>query len=148
MSEQLWWSIEVLDGEFSAQLWRESHGPALMESAITRGAVDWNWERHEWGVIFEVSFRDAEAWSVFRQLPAVTAALDAVPDPVNGLLIYPGRGGSANSANPRRPRPNLGAGCAELPREPEPALVAHLLEVVGGETVEAARRQAQLVFVR
>jgi hypothetical protein len=133
---QLWWSIEVLDGEFSAQRWRESHGPALMEAAITRGAVDWNWEEHHWGVIFEVAFRDAEAWSVFRQLPGVAAALDAVPDPVNGLLIYQGRGGSSNSADPRRPRPHLGAGSAELPREPEPVLVAHLLEVVSGETVE------------
>jgi hypothetical protein len=128
MSDQ-WWSIEVLDGEFSAQLWREAHGPALIEAAITRGAVDWNFEVHHWGVIFEVAFRETEAWLTFRHLPAVTAALDAVPDPVNGLLIYQGRGGSSSSADRRRPRPHLGAGSAELPREPEPILVARLVEI-------------------
>jgi hypothetical protein len=128
MSEQ-WWSIEVLDGELSARLWREAHGAALVEAAITRGAVDWNFEIHNWGVVFEVAFRDAEAWVAFRHLPAVTAALDAVPDPVKGLLIYRGRGGSSSSADPRRPRPHVGAGSAELPREPEPILVARLVDI-------------------
>ncbi len=123
MSEQ-WWSIEVLDGTFSAQVWRDAHGASLIEAAITRGAVDWNFEAHHWGVVFEVAFRDPESWLSFRALPAVTAALDAVPDPVNGLLVYRGRGGSSSSADPRRPRPQLGAGSAELPREPEPIVVA------------------------
>ena len=35
MTEQ-WWSIEVLDGEFPARMWREAHGVSLIESAITR----------------------------------------------------------------------------------------------------------------
>ena len=39
------------------------------------------------GVLFEVAFRSDERWQAYRQLPAVRAALDAVPDPVNGLLI-------------------------------------------------------------
>src|SRR5258706_14161438 len=128
MSEQ-WWSIEVLDGGFSARRWREAHGAALIEAAVTHRALDWDWELHHWGVILEIAFRDPEAWAVFRQLPAVTAALDAVPDPVNGLLIYRGRGGSSNSADPRRPLPRLGAGSAELPREPAPVLVARLVEI-------------------
>jgi hypothetical protein len=150
MSEP-WWSIEVLDGEFSARLWREAHGAALIEAAITRGVVDWNWEIHPWGMVFEVSFREAGAWLAFRHLPAVTAALDAVPDPVRGLLIYPGRGGSSNSANPRRPRPHLGAGSAELPREPEPIVVAQLVEIVAEAQLEArleARLTARLVEIR
>ncbi|HEY2672674.1 MAG TPA: hypothetical protein VGJ07_20160 [Rugosimonospora sp.] len=125
MSEH-WWSIEVLDGEFSAELWRRAHGAALIEAAVTHGAVDWNWERHSWGTVFEIAFRDSDVWAGFRQLPAVTAALDAVPDPVNGLMIYQGRGGSSSSAGRRRPRPQRGSGAAELPREPEPVIVAQL----------------------
>jgi hypothetical protein len=123
MSE-VWWSIEVLDGAFSAERWREAHGVALTEAAVTHGAVDWAWERHAWGTILEIAFRDSDAWVAFRRLPAVTAALDSVPDPVNGLMIYQGRGGSSGMSDPRRPRPRTGSGAAELPREPEPVIVA------------------------
>jgi hypothetical protein len=45
----------------------------------------------------------------------VQAALDAVPDPVNGLLVYRGRGGGAGARRPRRPKPSAGAGALELP---------------------------------
>ena len=40
-----------------------------------------------WGVVFEVCFGNEEQWEAFRNLPAVRAALDAVPDPVGGLLV-------------------------------------------------------------
>jgi hypothetical protein len=59
----------------------------------------------------------------------VRAALDAVPDPVNGLLIYPGRGGSSGRVQPRRPRPIAGAGAAPLPEEP----VQESLRLMTGE---------------
>ena len=74
----------------------------------------------------EVAFRDADNWVTFRHLPAVTAALDAVPDPVNGLMIYQGRGGSSASSDPRRPFPRAGAGAAPIPQEPDPIIVARL----------------------
>ena len=113
-----WWSIEVLDGSaVSAGWWRDAHGSALVEAAITNGAYEWEWHRHSWGVLFEVAFRSDERWQAYRQLPAVRAALDAVPDPVNGLLIYPGRGGSSGRVEPRRPRPIIAAGAATIPRE-------------------------------
>jgi hypothetical protein len=123
---EYWWSIEVLDGAYSAEQWRAGHYAALVEAALTRGAVDFGWNAHTWGVVLEFAFRDSSAWAEFRQLPAVTAALDAVPDPINGLMIYQGRGGSAASGDPRRPRPRAGAGAAPIPREPEPNLVARL----------------------
>jgi hypothetical protein len=56
---------------------------------------------------------DEEARDRFRTLPAVTAALDAVPDPVNGVLVYPGRGGGSGASRPRRPGPAPAAGAAE-----------------------------------
>jgi hypothetical protein len=56
-------------------------------------------------VVFEVLFDTGEQWEMFCALPVVRAALDAVPDPVNGLLIYRGRGGGAGTREPRRPRP-------------------------------------------
>ncbi|GAA5181819.1 hypothetical protein GCM10023322_17360 [Rugosimonospora acidiphila] len=133
MSEH-WWSIEVLDGVFSAERWREAHGNSLIEAAVTHGALDWNWERHSWGTVFEIAFPDSEAWLDFRRLPAVTAALDAVPDPINGLMIYQGRGGSSGSGDRRRPKPRVGSGGAEVPSEPEPLIVARPPEDLIGPT--------------
>jgi len=111
----LWFSIEVIDGASSASLWSEAYGDALMESAFLSGATDWNWHRHSWGVVLELAFEDEESWDRFRELPAVQAALDAVPDPLSGLIVYRGRGGSASTWEPRKPRPLVGSGSAALP---------------------------------
>ena len=108
-------SIEVLNGAFPATRWQDAHDQYLIEAALTHGATNWSWLVRDWGLIFEVEFTDEDAWLRFRGLPAVQAALDAVPDPVNGLLIYPGRGGSAGRVVPRRPRPRAGGGAAALP---------------------------------
>src|ERR1700730_3920315 len=110
-----WLSIEVLDGASSASLWSEAHGDALVEAAFLSGATDWNWHRHTWGVVLELAFDEDEAWDLFRALPSVMAALDAVPDPLTGLIVYRGRGGSAGTWEPRRPRPMVGSGSAALP---------------------------------
>src|SRR3954452_12893740 len=105
-------SIEVLDGARSASLWAEAHGDALVEAALTGGATDWSWHRHTWGVVLELGFADEAAWERFRSLPVVDAALDAVPDPVSGLIVYRGRGGSSGRVEPRSPRPLVGSGAA------------------------------------
>jgi hypothetical protein len=110
-----WYSIEVFDGATSASVWAEAYRDILIETAITRGATDWSWHRHTWGVVFEVSFAADEAWEGFTNLPVVRAALDAVPDPVTGLIVYRGRGGSSGSPFPRKPRPLVGSGSAALP---------------------------------
>ena len=65
--------------------------------------------------MFEVLFDTEEQWEAFRSLPVVRAALDAVPDPVNGLLIYRGRGGGAGAREPRRPKPAPSSGAVSLP---------------------------------
>jgi hypothetical protein len=128
-----WWSIEVRDGVFSAHRWRDAHGSALIEAALTHGAQEWHWVSEPFGVVLEIGFADYEDWQRFRQLPGVGAALDAVPDPVRGLYVYPGRGGSSGASKPRRVPPPLGAGAAPLPQEPEPVVVARpaLLELAG-----------------
>jgi hypothetical protein len=110
-----WFSIEVLDGSSSASLWSEAHGDALVESAFLSGATDWNWHRHTWGVVLELAFDTEEAWDRFRELPSVQAALEAVPDPLSGLIFYRGRGGSSGTWEPRKPRPLAGSGSAALP---------------------------------
>jgi hypothetical protein len=66
-------------------------------------------------VVFEVLFGTEEQWEAFCALPVVRAALDAVPDPVNGLLIYRGRGGGAGAREPRRPKPAPGSAAVSLP---------------------------------
>ena len=110
-----WYSIEVFDGASSAALWAEAHGDPLLESALSSGAKDWSWHRHTWGTVLELEFDDARSWEVWRSLAHVQAALDTVPDPVSGLIIYRGRGGSSGTSRPRRPRPLLGSGSAALP---------------------------------
>jgi hypothetical protein len=109
-------SIEVFDADFySAASWAEAHGDRMVESALSEGAVDWNWHPTSWGIVFEVAFDDEGAWDRFRELLAVKAALDLVPNPVSGVLIYRGRGGSAGTTKGRKPRPLIGSGAAALP---------------------------------
>ena len=113
MSE--WYSIEVFDGATSAALWADAHGDPLLESALSSGATDWSWHRHSWGVVLELEFADTKLWERWRGLAPVQAALDAVPDPISGLIVYRGRGGSSGDYRPRRPRPMQGSGAAALP---------------------------------
>jgi hypothetical protein len=115
-----WWSIEVFSGDkLPASGWRYAYEDELTEAAITNGALYYEWHDSEYGVIFEVLFPGDSQWESFRALPAVRAALDGVPDPVNGLLIYRGRGGAAGGTKPRKPKPAPGAAALELeePRE-------------------------------
>jgi hypothetical protein len=110
-----WWSIEVFSGDkLPASGWRYAYEDELTEAAITNGALYYEWHDTEYGVIFEVLFPGDSEWDSFRALPAVRAALDGVPDPVNGLLIYRGRGGAAGSTKPRKPKPAPGAASLEL----------------------------------
>ncbi|MDQ1357407.1 MAG: hypothetical protein QOF20_2701 [Acidimicrobiaceae bacterium] len=111
----VWFSVEVLDGASSAALWSEAYGDALVEAALLTGATEWNWHRHSWGVVLELEFAEEDAWDRFRELTSVQAALDAVPDPLTGLVVYRGRGGSAGTWAPRPRRPLIGCGSAALP---------------------------------
>jgi hypothetical protein len=115
VSVEQWFSIEVFDGSYAASLWAESVGDSLTESALGFGAMNWSWHAHTWGVVFEVRFGDEASWDRWRESPAMVAALDAVPDPVSGLILYKGRGGSSGRVEPRRPRPLSGSGAAALP---------------------------------
>jgi hypothetical protein len=110
-----WWSIEVFHGDKEpATRWQDSYSDALTEAAVTNGALYWEWREFTYGVVFEVCFADEGRWEAFRNLPAVRGALDSVPDPVNGLLIYRGRGGAAGGRKPRKPKPAPGAAALEL----------------------------------
>lgn len=114
-----WWSIEVFDSRLQAAMrWADSYRSALVESALTSGAIEWTWVEHKSGVVLELCFPDEARWDAFRALPGVAAALDAAPDPVNGVLVYRGRGGGSGAGRPRRPRPSAGAGALAL-SEPE-----------------------------
>src|ERR1700753_331007 len=97
-----WGSIEVFHADQSARRWKDSYSGALIEAALAHGVGDWAWHEHRTGGVLEVQFGDDAAWEAFRALPAVRAALDAAPDPVNGLIVYKGRGGTAGF--PRAPR--------------------------------------------
>ena len=54
-----WWSIEVFSGDkLPASGWRYAYEDELTEAAITHGAMYYEWHDTEYGVIFEVLFRD------------------------------------------------------------------------------------------
>lgn len=110
-----WMSIEVIDGAFSARSWSEAWGDRLVEHGISSGALDWSWHKSSWGVIFEIAFADEETWQRYRDSLAVVTALDAVPDPVSGLIVYRGRGGNTGTRDPRKRKPLIGSGAAALP---------------------------------
>ena len=132
MSE--WWSIEVFDArELPARRWKDSYQDDLTEAVVTHGAISWEWHEHRYGVVFEVLFDSDEQWEAFRALPAVRSALDGVPDPVNGLIVYKGRGGGAG---PRKPRPAPGASAMAMP-EPLEERVLHLADVAPPGTEDA-----------
>jgi len=111
----MWFSIEVFDGASSAALWADAYGDSLVEAAFGAGATDWSWHRNTWGMVLELELEDEARWEMFQSMPAVLAALENVPDPVSGLLLYKGRGGSAGRVQPRKPRPLSGSGAAALP---------------------------------
>ena len=118
-----WWSIEVFHGEFSARRWQDTYSSPLIESALSHRATSWEWHEHRWGVVFEVEFGTDAEWEAFRSLPLVQAALDAVPDPVNGLLVYRGRGLRGDTLPAPPPRPSAGAGAISLPEPGDEAVV-------------------------
>ena len=118
MSE--WWSIEVFDAQqLPARRWKDSYQDELVEAALTNGAAYWEWHEHRYGVVFEVLFDSDAQWEAFRALPVVRAALDGVPDRVNGLIIYRGRGGGSGPRQPRRPRPAPGSSAMARPEPQE-----------------------------
>lgn len=123
-----WWTLEVIDApDSAASSWQTAYSEQLVEAAVTHGVQEWAWVTRPWGVILEVSFLDESDWLRFRGTPVVAAALDAVPDPVHGLLVYQGRGGGSGAAVPRRPHPAPLSGGAALPEpasdeQPEPWL--------------------------
>jgi hypothetical protein len=135
-----WWTVEVFSGDKApGSAWRYSYEDVLTEAAVTHGALYWDWYDSQYGVVFEVCFATDEQWAAFRALATVKSALDAVPDPVNGLLVYRGRGGAAGARKPRGPRPAPSAAAMELD-EPTELRLALLEDAVyppsrsGGET--------------
>jgi hypothetical protein len=116
-----WWSMEILDAEraeISAAAWRDAYAQTLAESLVTNGAASWKWFEHSWGVVLEVAFADERDWLHWKSLPGTRAALDAVPDPLTGLLVHRGHGGTSGSYVPRGPRIAPAADRVSLP---EPA---------------------------
>jgi hypothetical protein len=107
-----WITVEVFDGGFSAVLWADAWRDRLVEAAVTGGARFWDDHEHRWGVVLEFTFDDEQARDAFRDSPLLRAALDAAPDQV---LVYPHRGGGDGIRQPRRPRPRIRSGGAELP---------------------------------
>lgn len=108
-------AIEILDASFPASSWQRAYGDALTNAAMSWSGLDWDWREFSWGLAFFVAFPSEAEYEQWRTMPAVVAALDAVPDPVNGLVFHRGWSGTSGSGEPLRPRPHAGAGAAEAP---------------------------------
>jgi hypothetical protein len=87
-------------------------------------------------VVFEVLFDSDQQWEAFRNLLAVRAALDGAPDPVNGLIIYRGRGGGAGPRKPRKPKPAPSASAMSRPVPAEEPLL-RVAGITGPEAPQA-----------
>jgi hypothetical protein len=114
-----WLTVEVFDAALPATSWLRAWRDSLVETALATGAVYWDDHTHEWGVVLEFTFADEQARDRFRAHPVLTSALDAAPDPVNGALVYPHRGGGTGSRVPRRPHPPMSSGAVALPEPPQ-----------------------------
>lgn len=111
-----WYSIEVSNSASgSARTWSEAYGDVLTGIALAEGATSWAWRHEPWGSVLEIELADEAAWARFLSVDAVKASVEAVPDPVSGISIHPGRGGSSGSRDPRRPRPLIDSGAASAP---------------------------------
>ena len=107
--------IEVMDGPSPASRWLDAYAGSVFEAAVSTGVMEVDWHRHSWGIVLSLAFPSEDHYDRFRRVPVVVSALDAVPDPVNGLVFHRGWGGTSGSGEPRRPRPRSGAGAATLP---------------------------------
>ena len=109
-----WLTIEVQDAETPASGWRRAYGESLLEAALTNGARNWEWHTPRWGLILELIFSDERARNAFRELPAVIAALDAVPIRSSGCLCIPAAVGGQELAS------HAGLGLRPSPEPPKP----------------------------
>lgn len=107
-----WITIKVFDGPTSAAGWAQAWHDRLIEAAVTAGAVYWDEHAHSWGVVLEFTFAEEHRRDAFRQAAVLLAALDAAPDLLTGVLVYPHRDGIRR---PRRPRQVRSGDAAELP---------------------------------
>ena len=112
MGDRFEMSIEVLDGAYSASSWQRAYRDVVVGAAISSGALEWTWHTHSWGVVCMLAFADELAWDMFRSLPVIVAALDAVPD---GLVVKRGWGGTSGDWEPLYPIPLCGSGSTALP---------------------------------
>ena len=54
-------------------------------------------------MVFEAAFDAQAQWEAFRSLASVQAALEAAPDPINGLLVHRRDGGNMGPPSLQRP---------------------------------------------
>lgn len=135
-------ALEIIDGPFSASSWQRAYGDVLTNAAMEWSGLDWDWREFSWGLLFMVAFPSEDEYLAWRNVPVVIAALDAVPDPVNGLVFHRGWGGTSGSGEPRRGKPLVGAGGAELPEPVEDVLDDVVADVVREATGDPTVRTA------
>jgi hypothetical protein len=134
--------VEISGSEADISLWISARGRDVIRTALEHGARDWDWISGTWGVVLEFCFADtladagAGGWAGFIDNPLVKASLDGVPDPINGLFFYPGRGGAAPAGIPRRPKPAPVAAAAALPEPETPTEPARLAAAVSASPYE------------
>jgi hypothetical protein len=119
--ELTWLTVAVIDNiptddapRVSARLWWENQGMRMVGAAVQFSAQDFKITFRSWGVVFEVCFANDLLADAFRD----SAAMQSVMEQLGSLRVEvtSGRGGgTTRSRLPRRPRPLLGSGAAELP---------------------------------
>ncbi len=119
--ELIWLTLAVIepievddDARPSAFAWWETVSEQIISAAFQFSALDFSITVRSWGVVFEVAFVAESYADAFRDGAAMRSAIDQLG--ILRLEVTSGRGGGTAGARlPRRPRPILGSGAAELP---------------------------------
>ena len=98
----------------SARRWWRSVGDQLIGAALQYSAADYEVIERPWGMVFEVGFTWPDRAEAFRNSEALSSAIDQLGS--LRLEVAAGRGGGGAAVrSPRRGRPLIGAGGAEVP---------------------------------
>jgi hypothetical protein len=118
----------------SAFRWQEQHDSALIEAALTNGAVDGSWPADSWGVVFEVLFKTEEQWQAFRNCQPRARPWTRYRTPSTACSSTVAGAGERRGS--RRPETAPAASAASLP-EPETEPLLDLTGISPQDLVQA-----------
>jgi len=92
MSEMVWLTIEVSDGNCPASEWQRIYSLDIARALAECRASSWAWEARSWGTVLEIAFGAEVAPAGPADCPGLARTLEEAPRPGDGVRWYFGRG--------------------------------------------------------